>query len=230
MEEQFSGKLYFLLFVWIWNPILGVEEKIEALWIFKRKHIKKALMTEQKMEFETYQSWLWERCLISTHPHFFKYKLRLLGAKVNDGQSETRFVCLFIWCCLQNRICYVCTLISSMELFIVLKIWASFIDLMNFLNMPPSQETLHGYICTLSRIWNEAFIQNWCCCYHGKIFIHQPRRQHWESFQRVMTQYLCGTTENESWEKIWKKAFQKWLSVKHKWKWEPSCTSNYIVM
>jgi len=103
-------------------------------------------MTEQKMEFETYQSWLWERCLISTHPHFFKYKLRLLGAKVNNGQSETRFVCLFIWCCLQNRICYVCTLISSMELFIVYWKWAIFIDLMNFLNMPPSQETLHGFI------------------------------------------------------------------------------------
>jgi len=147
--------------------------------------------------------------------HFFKYKLRLLGAKVNDGQfSETRFliVSLFIWCCLRNRSCYVCTLISSMELFtVILKI---FNGLMNFLNMP-SQETLHGH-CTLSRsLWNEAFIktcsfQNWCC-YYGKIFIHQPRRQHWESFQRVMKQYLhmWNQRKRELRRKIWKKGFSK---------------------
>jgi len=54
-------------------------------------------------------------------PTFLQVQTQVIGSKSERGQSETRFVCLFIWCCLQHRICYVCTLISSMELFIVLK-------------------------------------------------------------------------------------------------------------
>ena len=152
------------------------------------------------MEFETYHGFLRGAWFQHT---FLQVQTQVIGSK--SEEATFLIVSLFIWCCLQKR--FVMFVQYPQWNFLLYWIWAMFLDLMNFLNMP-SQDTL---ICTLSRIWDHNFIQpgiklvqlqcktliqNSCCCSYSKI-LFQPRRQHWESFQRV-TQNICETTENQS--------------------------------
>jgi len=69
---------------------------------------KKALT--EKMEFETYQS-----CLIPSHT-FLQVQTQVIGSK-SDSLDKISNCRSFHFCCLQNRICYVCT-VSWMELFL----------------------------------------------------------------------------------------------------------------
>ena len=66
------------------KPNMRSRRKIEALWILKRKHIKHKESTDDwtKMEFETYQSWLWERgAWFQPTPTFLQVQTQVIGSK-----------------------------------------------------------------------------------------------------------------------------------------------------
>ena len=139
MAEQQSGKLFTFFSFFKMKSNIRSRRKNLSFMNFSRGNIsntRKAL-TEKKWNLKRINHGFGERGAWFQLTHFFKYKLRLSGAKVILW-TRLLIVCLFIWCCLQNRICYVCT-VSSMELFIVLKM-ADY----QLLNMP-SQDTLHRF-------------------------------------------------------------------------------------
>jgi len=137
-----------------------------------------------------------ERCLISTQT-FLQVQTQVIGSKVNDGQSETRFllVCLFIWCCLKNRICYVCTQIlngtfNRIESGQSTLIWWTFwichhkTHCMDIYLEQDMKQSFHSnlFICSTKYLDSKLLL----------LFINIG-----ESFQRV-TRYLCETRENQS--------------------------------